>query len=69
MVILVSSSLIVMVEHDNFTLIRKKICDWNINFFIQADQSGTVVEILVEDGKPVSIDTVSFLDQGNLKDK
>jgi biotin carboxyl carrier protein len=24
----------------------------------QSDKSGTVVEILVEDGKPVSIDTV-----------
>lgn len=28
---------------------------------VQADQSGTVVEILAEDGKPVSVDTVSLL--------
>lgn len=27
---------------------------------LQADQSGTIVEIVAEDGKPVSIDTVSF---------
>ncbi|KAJ9568164.1 hypothetical protein OSB04_004130 [Centaurea solstitialis] len=27
---------------------------------IEADQSGTVVDILAEDGKPVSLDTVSF---------
>ncbi|KAK6144965.1 hypothetical protein DH2020_021785 [Rehmannia glutinosa] len=28
---------------------------------IEADQSGTLVEILAEDGKPVSVDMVSFL--------
>ncbi|KAL2510987.1 Biotin carboxyl carrier protein of acetyl-CoA carboxylase [Abeliophyllum distichum] len=28
---------------------------------IEADQSGTIVEILVEDGKPVSVDTPLFL--------
>lgn len=27
--------------------------------FLQADQSGTVVDILVEDGKSVSVDMVS----------
>lgn len=27
-------------------------------FLVQADQSGTVTEILAEDGKPVSVDTV-----------
>lgn len=27
----------------------------------QADQSGTVVEILADDGKPVSVDTVILL--------
>lgn len=32
-------------------------------FFLQADQSGTIVEVLVEDRKPVSMDTVSFLSQ------
>jgi len=30
-------------------------------FAPQADQSGTVAEILVEDGKPVSVDTVISL--------
>lgn len=30
---------------------------------LQADQSGTIVEIVAEDGKPVSIDTVSFSDK------
>ncbi|KAJ0643579.1 putative acetyl-CoA carboxylase [Helianthus annuus] len=28
---------------------------------IEADQSGTIVDILAEDGKPVSLDTVTFL--------
>lgn len=26
---------------------------------LQADRSGTIVEVLAEDGKPVSVDTVS----------
>lgn len=33
---------------------------WWFDSICQADQSGTVAEILVEDGKPVSVDTVSF---------
>lgn len=28
---------------------------------LQADQSGTIAEILAEDGKPVSVDTVLYL--------
>lgn len=27
----------------------------------QADQSGTITEIIAEDAKPVSVDTVSFV--------
>lgn len=34
---------------------------WCVCGIVQADQSGTVVEILGEDGKPVSVDTVSLL--------
>ena len=30
-------------------------------FAFQADQSGTVAEVLLEDGKPVSVDTVTTL--------
>lgn len=32
-----------------------------VGIFYQADQSGTVVEILVDDAKPVSVDTVHSL--------
>jgi len=32
----------------------KKLCT------LQADQSGTIVEIVAEDAKPVSVDTVSI---------
>lgn len=32
-------------------------CDQNV-LSVQADQMGTIVEILVEDGKPISVDTI-----------
>lgn len=40
--------------------LMRDICNTDI-FAPQADQSGTIAEILIEDGKPVSIDTVISL--------
>lgn len=34
--------------------------------FAQADQSGTIVEILAEDGKPVSMESVCFITLSHL---
>ena len=46
--------------HSALRLLMRDICNTDI-FAPQADQSGTIAEILMEDGKPVSIDTVFSL--------
>ena len=46
--------------HSALRLLMRDICNTDI-FALQADQSGTIAEILMEDGKPVSIDTVFSL--------
>lgn len=47
----------------NFYFVLMILWHLSINLcIIQADQSGTIVEILAEDGKSVSVDMVSILD-------